>query len=791
MLTLVHTALRRPRLVLFLIGLGTAVLIAGLFRLEVRTDGAALYPRGDATVELTLADRQRFAEPQQIILLATSRPGGPLLASPAGFRWISRIHASLQELPAAQGSGVRSLANLVERPEGRTLAIHSFLDEIPDDPAAFKALLARLDRFAVARGLFLSPDGRTAAFYFFLAPDAPNAPNTERGPVIRELEAWRVHQVQQKDAPFDLRITGPVAAEAVLGEVVLRDLSRLVPLMVAAIALLLLFTLRTPSGVLVPLAQVLATLLWTLGLMGWAGVPVTLVTTILPVLLMAMAMTDEVHLLERMQNRLAATPTDGNPRERLLRVTADAFRDLLSPLVLTSLTTAFGFFSFAGSTMKPLRDFGIFAGTGLMLGMIFTFTLVPALIAVLPPPWSERRARGRGSALAIPAWERFVAGHSRAFAAGGALLLAAAVPGLFRQTVQDSWIDNFDPRSPLVTAERDFNRAFWGSYRLDVVFEGDRRHFWTPEGAALLEDFDRLARRAPHVGGVLGPLLFLEGGALMHGDPLPLSALPPVDVKRAGAAIEALNIRLDLRQYLSADASAARTRLFVRDADFARGRELRDFLGARLGALAARHGVRAHLSGDVPAGLAVVEAIVGNQLGSIGWTAALIAVTLLVSFRSPRWTAVVMAPIAAAILLLFAALGYAGLPLGIATSMFAALTLGAGVDFALHYCYGYRRERRERRAGRDPSDHCDHDGAVLATLATAGRGVLWNALVLAFGFLVLAFSALKPNASLGLLLAAAMAVSYLATVVFLPELLRRWGGDQERGAALNEAAPCP
>jgi len=89
------------------------------------------------------------------------------------------------------------------------------------------------------------------------------------------------------------------------------------------------------------------------------------------------------------------------------------------------------------------------------------------------------------------------------------------------------------------------------------------------------------------------------------------------------------------------------------------------------------------------------------------------------------------------------------------------------VDFALHYAYAYWRERR---AGRD------HDGAVLATLATAGRGVLWNALVLACGFLVLAFSALKPNASLGLLLAAAMVASYGATIVFLPELLRRWGG---------------
>jgi hypothetical protein len=98
--------------------------------------------------------------------------------------------------------------------------------------------------------------------------------------------------------------------------------------------------------------------------------------------------------------------------------------------------------------------------------------------------------------------------------------------------------------------------------------------------------------------------------------------------------------------------------------------------------------------------------------------------------------------------------------------MFAALTLGAGVDFALHYVHTYRRERESG---------LDHDGAVPATLRTAGRGLLWNALVLAFGFSVLAFSAIKPNASLGFLLAAAMLASYGTTVVFLPEILRRAG----------------
>src|ERR1700732_2265374 len=117
-------------------------------------------------------------------------------------------------------------------------------------------------------------------------------------------------------------------------------------------------------------------------------------------------------------------------------------------------------------------------------------------------------------------------------------------------------------------------------------------------------------------------------------------------------------------------------------------------------------------------GGAVVAAIVGNQLRSIGWTAVLIAAMLLAALRSLRWTMVVMAPVLGATLLLFAGLGYAGVPLGIATSMFAALNLGAGVDFAVQYVYAYRRERR---AG------LPHAAAGAATLRTTRRRPRWHA----------------------------------------------------------------
>jgi predicted RND superfamily exporter protein len=766
-------SLHQPRLVLLLFLLGTAAMTAGLFRLEIRTDGSAIYPEGDPTVERTLRDREAFKDPDLILLLVSSRPGGPPVASPQGFRFLRHCQREIRKLPGVSALNVHSLADLIEPPAPGVFRIVTPLDTIPDDPAAFAALLARLRRNPVATGLFLSRDGRAAPFYI------PAARGADRREVIRQLESWRQSRAA---APFDLRITGPVAAEAVLGETVLRDLLRLVPVMAAAVALLLYLSLRTPGGVIVPLAQVLATLLWTLGLMGWTRVPVTLVTTILPVLLMALSMTDEIHLLERTRQRLAEIPRDVPARERLVRAAEGAFADLTAPLVLTSLSTAAGFYSFLGSSLALLRQLGLFAGTGLLLALLFTFTLVPALIATLPPRWLERRSGRPSEAGELPSWERLLLRRGRAFALGGGALLLLALPGLPRLRVQDSWIDNFDPRSPLVTAARDFDRSFWGSYRFDVVFEGpEAGYFWSPQGMALLEDFERVARAAPGVGGWLGPLPFFEVSARTQGNAPPVSRLPPIEVRRAGAMTEVLTIRVGLRQYLTPDKRSARVRLFVPGADYDRGRRLRDFLDRRLPTLAASHGARYHLSGDVPAGLAIIGTIVGNQLRSIGWTAAMIVLMLLAASRSLRWTAITLAPVLAAVVLLFGALGWGGIPLGIATSLFAALTLGAGVDFGLHYVHAWRRERA---AG------LPHEEAVAAVLRTAGRGLLWNALVLALGFAVLGFSAIRPNASLGFLLAAAMLVSYGTTVVFLPEVLRWWGGPAgSEGGELAGAAP--
>jgi len=767
----VGSVLAHPRRWLVSIGLLTAVLAPGLLRLELRTDGAAIHPVHDPVVVRTEVDRRIFHESDPIVLLVTARPGGPALDSLAGLRCIRGLHRSLEDLAGIQAGRVRSLASLLDPEPGTPLLeVGTFLDRIPTGERDLRALRDRIHRSSLAEGLFLSAGGEAAALYL------PVDPERGREELLRTVERWI--ESERRAAPdFELRLTGPVTAEALLGRAVLDDLARLVPWMVVVIAVLLGLALRSVGSVVVCLAEVLLVLVWTLGATGWCGVPVTLVTTVLPVILMTVAVTDEIHLLDRFRHHLAA----GSPRAEALVAAVD---EVGRPIVLTSLTTAVAFLSFLSASVAPVRHFGLFTSLGVVLAMALSFTLVPALALVLPGSWFQppgiRRGglSGRELRHALPLSDRLVL-RGRATGAGiGFLIVVLALPGLFRLSVQDSWIDNFDPASPVVAAERDLNTHFWGSYRFDVVLtQEEAGWFLRSEGLRLMERVTGVARAGPHVGGVVSHLTAFELAARAVADPVagaasgerPVSDLPADTLAELTSILLRIEPRIDLDHYLDFDGSSARLRILVRSPDYAKGRDLERYLTRELGRVltepALGGGVDYHFSGDLPVAGAVVGGIVTNMLRSVGWTALGVALLLALALGSVRAAAVALAPLVSGLVLLLGGLGYAGIPLGIATSMFLAVTIGVAVDFGLHFRHAWRRACR---AG------LDRGPALAAMMASAGRAVRWNAGVLACGLSVLALSDLKPNRSLGMLLAAAIVTCYVTTFLLLPWLLERW-----------------
>lgn len=771
MTRLVEAALARPRACVALALALTVVLGLGLARLELRTDGASIYPDHNPVVERTRADERAFDDPQQVIALVTA--AAARLDSPAGLRFLAEAHRSLAALPGVSASQTLSVASLLDvHEESGTLSIGSLLDVAPGDSAGLEAAVRRLRERPLTNGLLLSANGRAAAIYASMAPGGRRAAFVER------LERWAEGRSTRD---FDLRLTGPVIAEVQLGAMVLRDLAAFVPLMTALMAFLLLASLRSIAGAVLPMAEALVVLAWTFGAMGYAGMPVTLVTTILPVILMSTAITDEIHVLERVQDELAAraenttagavSATDARAaasaaasREALRHALLAGLRDVRWPIVGAAVTTAIGFLSFLSASIQPLRAFAVAAGGGILLAMLLSFTFMPALAMLLPLSWFRPLTLGgKGVSHRLTRLERAVARAPGAAFALGLAALALCIPGPFRLRVQDAWMDNFDPRTPLVAADREFNSRFWGSYRFDVVLEGEPGLFRTPRGIALLAAAERAAAGGPHVGGALSCLDPLGGIARTLGHDRPLSSLDPQAIAGLMTIAESSPEGGGLRQLVANDAGMTRVRLFATSPNYQRADSLRRHLERVIPPLAAAAGVKWHASGDLPVALEVVRAIVGNQLRSVAWGLAGILLLLWLVYPRGRAAWVAMAPVSAVALALFGAMGYLGLPLGIATSMFAGLAVGVGVDFALHFIYQFRIQKARGEALQP---------ALESTLARTGRAIRWNALVVTLGFLVLTLSRIPPNRNLGLLLAAAVFTCYLATLALMPFLVR-------------------
>jgi predicted RND superfamily exporter protein len=645
---------------------------------------------------------------------------------------------------------VRSLATLIDpHPAIHIITSPNFLDEIPADEATRRDWNRRLSDSPLANGLYLSRSGRAAAFY------VPVVREADRGAVVSRLEAI----VQQGSHSFDLKLTGPVTAEVLLGRRVLADLVRLVPIMIAVIAGLLLFCTRCAGGVIVPMAAVVVVLVATLGLMGLTGTPITLATTILPVLLMTVAITDEVHLLERFSAHMQQ-PTHREPSAAL----AQALREVGQPIVVTSLTTAFGFLSFVLASIEPLRALGLFAAFGVLLAMGLTFTFVPALILSLPPAWFRPR-RAADETTAQTAW--FLRHPLLAALTAGALLFAS-VPGWRHLGVDDSWVENFDPQADLVSAERDWNREFWGSYRFDVVIEGAPVLFFHQrEGLDLIERLERVIERAPHVGGAVSHHIAYQIAADNSHHGVPVEDLPADEVARLAHLVARVQQRTDVDHVLYRDGSAARVRAFVKSANYAKSHEIAAYLDDELGPLVAAAGLRSRYSGDLPVATAVVSAIIGDILRSLALALVGVALVLTYFLRRPGALGFALLPLATAIGILLGLMGMLGMSFGIATSMFFAVAIGVGVDFPVHLLAAYqrRREQGESKAA-----------AIASAYAGAGRAIRWNAGILTLGFSVLCLSSLSPNRSLGILLSAAMLVCYFTTVLFAPATLRRFVG---------------
>ncbi|WP_299591204.1 MMPL family transporter [uncultured Microbulbifer sp.] len=583
----------------------------------------------------------------------------------------------------------------------------------------------------------------------------------------------------------------------------------------AFIVITLLLIFRQPRWVLLPLVTCVTTAVMMLGLLSWMDWRLTVISANFVALLLIITLAITIHLAVRYREYFAE-----HPEWSRFQLASATVSFMAKPCLYTGLTTMVAFISLVVSGIRPVIDFGWMMTMGVTVALVLSFLILPASLMLL-----KKRDAGQGadnSHAFTQVFSRF-AEHHKGVVLGVAVVAALiSAVGISQLKVENRFIDYFDDSTEIYQGMLVIDQRLGGTINLDVVlskpeqteavFEGEEDPFAADFGgdefgsseSAEGEDADSFAESDPFAAE--DPFAADDPFASGSDSQAPdaywftvaglnqierlhdfLEAQPEIgkvqslatlykvaqDLNDGGLndfelAVARQSLPEEINQvlvnpYWSPQQQEVRItmRVMETDPDLSRDeliRRIYTFAETDMGI--APENIRQ--TGMLVLYNNMLQSLFKSQILTLGAVFAGILLMFLVLFRSLSLAVIALVPNMLAACVVLGGMGLANIPLDMMTITIAAITVGIGVDHAIHYLYRFREEFAK-------------DGDYVATMhrshATIGRAMFYTAITIIAGFSILALSKFVPSIYFGLLTALAMSAALLGSLTLLPLLL--------------------
>lgn len=590
------------------------------------------------------------------------------------------------------------------------------------------------------RNLLLGEDGHTFGLIAWLRKiDNP----AERKIAVEKIEAAVTAVSAGRQA---VHLAGTPLLNVALDRGSQNASRRFLPIALIVSVVILGVMLRRASAVIAVICAVGVSMLWTVGLMVLADKTFNMVTVTLPSLLVVLSLSGGIHIASRFQSILADT---GDRRAALEK----ALSEVLSPVLLSNVTTAVGFSSLMISDMRPVVDFGQFAAVGILLSFLFNALVVPGMLswlhATAPAAAPVRRS------WALP-FSRVMVAHRLGIVSVALVVTALSIVLMTKIRVESNVLKFFPDDAPI---SRDYEFVadhLTGLYTIELDASTDASN-----GSTLLKEIEQLGKKLltrPDVAQVIN----------YRNIATSFNAVPrPAFLATAPASENPLK-RMQ-RKYLHTEDGrlSSRMSILVRAMDSTDFYKLMDFADAQAAQIIAQPATYT-LTGVVPLLNSAQHSLVRTQVRSFAIAVSVVLALIGLFLRSVRAVVVALLPNLLPIFCLFAALGLLNIPLDAATVMIAGVAIGIAADDTIHFLACFRREKR---AGADGLTAIGH------TFEKAGAAITFTSVVATAGFAILVLAQFKPIQYFGLLASLTMVTAWIGDVFVLPAcvtILRLW-----------------
>lgn len=734
-----------PYVTLGVIAIITLGFLAFVPRLHTNTNFVSYLDKTDPTVQAMDRAEDRYGS-QDLLMVTLVNDAG--IFNTETLTKIDRMQSEFASIPGVDEVTGPLNAQVITGTENALNVGPAAPEEaVPQTQDEMDIYRRRVMASNTVRDYIISSDGKAAVISIKLKVDVDDVALAEQ--IVTVVDEYN-------SAPDKIYIIGLPYMNLVMTQSMGKDLRILLPLVILVIIVILYISFWSVRGVLLPLLVVSLSAVWTLGLMAMFNVPITLISFILPVILVAIGIAYCIHVLNKYYEEI------GQGVDRRTAVIETGIH-MASPVVMAGMTTVAGFLSLLNSFLIPQRQFGVFTGLGVLAAMILALVMIPALLSLLPSP--RKRIHGAKHRIMPRILKTF--GHATIRYRWAVIILSVVLLGVFLASL---------PMLRIETSEKGFlgkgSPAVQGIGVMDSHFSGSEQ---------VMIEIDTHTRDGLKDPSILDKMIALEAFLKENG------------VRKTMSIAEMVQ---EMNQKFHADDASYYTipddrklvsqllLLFTFQGGDLGTMALGDFSAGEVMGLYSSSGssqqvelannvqqyLETHFTGTTTAEMvgstrvsaSMFQKIGMSQITSLGTSVMASGVIVALLMGSVIAGLISLIPIAFTVAINFGVMAYSGTPLDMATLMVSSIAIGIGIDYAIHLI---SRFRREVQAGKDMEQ------SLQITIQTTGHGIAYNALALALGFGVLLFSSFKGTSNFGLLIAMTMIISALSAFTTIPAIL--------------------
>ncbi len=750
--------LKRPPAVFFVVFVITAFFLFKVktnSRMETNLDN--YMPRHHPAFVYSDSAESWFDIKDGIIIAIENKDG---VFNPTTLRKVKKLTKAFKKMKEIEKNDVTSLYtadNIVGTEEG--LDVRAFYKRVPKDSASLAELREKVITNDMVFGKLVSRDEKVAIIVARIGDDV----------FSQEFYHRILNLVHKYEGPEKIYVAGRPIVEGTLAYLGPRDMKRMIPIVIVVIVTVLFLLLRSWKSTLLTMLVVILSSIWTFGLMATLNIPVYSVSTMIPVMLIAIGIAYGVHLYSHLFHYL-----EENPGVSKLDATVNMIHEMWKPVMMAAVTTMVGFISLLTSQVYPVKYFGLFSAFGVGVAFILSVLLIPAGNMLLGLP------RGKVHAESDDAHKKdrfayrfadFLISHKKLVYITTLLIVAVSAYGTSKVWINSSFLDKFEKNSEIRKTDRFINEHFGGTSTLNVILEGGRPNtFKNPEVLKTVEKMQsEVVNTLPVVGDAFSLVDFLERmNKVMHADSEKYNTIPDDqnliaqylllyemsgDPDKLWQVVTEDYRKLNVTFQLKSDNSRAlKSAISIIEKYRDRFRDL---------------GIKVNYAGSGYKALVFTDLILEGQISSLLLSLVIVIVLLSLMFRSLKIGLIGSIPIVITTIISFGIMGLLGIPLSSTTALISSIAIGIGIDYAVHFIDRYRINAAITKKKYPNALYRAKVETSHLTMHHSGKAILYNAVVVIAGFLVLLFSVFPPNRALGMMVSLNMFTSFVGTLTIM------------------------